>query len=54
MLIFVTEGECFVALVAVVGVDNDDDVGVVVVTYLGRSITVFVFGELKSNDNRDL
>jgi hypothetical protein len=30
-----------------------DDVGVV--TNLGRSMTVlFVFGELKSNDNRDL
>lgn len=34
-------------------VDVVDDVGVV--TNFGRSMTVlFVFGELKSNDNRDL
>jgi len=43
VVILVTDGDFIVV----------DDVGVV--TNLGRSMTVlFVFGELKSNDNRDL
>lgn len=46
VVILVTDGDLIV-------VDVVDDVGVV--TNLGRSMTVlFVFGELKSNDNRDL
>ena len=46
VVILVTDGDFIV-------VDVVDDVGVV--TNLGRSMTVlFVFGELKSNDNRDL
>lgn len=48
VIIFVTDGD-FITVVDVV----DDDVGDV--TNFGRSMTVlFVFGELKSNDNRDL
>jgi hypothetical protein len=48
VMIFVTEGD----FVDVVGVEREDDVGVVVVvTYLGSSI---VLGEFRSSDNRDL
>jgi hypothetical protein len=48
-----TSGDVGVVLIFVT--DDDDVIGVVVTGLWGRSMTVvFVLGELKSNDNRDL
>lgn len=52
VVILVTDGDLFVAVGVEIVVDEDN---LVDVDDDGRSMTVlFVFGELKSNDNRDL